>query len=284
MVTIPTIDQISGTTVMNKMRSLIHAFINFATGVDDEITEFESTVTQDFYTKLEIDTKFADYYTKSQIDNGWYTKFEIQNEILVNYYTKTEVNGLLDGFYNKTQIDTLIASYYTKTETDTLLSAKQDVLTAGDNITIENNVISASGGSGTITYFDTYSSFVTLGLVDSNFITIKDFVIEFCICYYGNYYYKSFTYRKGVKLIASQGSAIDLSYQFFINSRLYVASIFLYPNSTTKAGAVYLYSLSNSSTHYALAINETALTLNYDYSTDFTTFTSNRIKFRIGVI
>ena len=133
MVTIPTIDQISGTTVMNKMRSLIHAFINFATGIDDEITEFENTVTQDFYTKLEVDTKFADYYTKSQIDSGWYTKFEIQNEVLVDYYTKT-------------QIDTTFASYYTKTETDTLLDDKQDVLTAGSNITIENNVISATGG------------------------------------------------------------------------------------------------------------------------------------------
>lgn len=33
--------------------------------------------------------------------------------------------------------------YYTKSETDALLATKQDVLTAGDNITIENNVISA---------------------------------------------------------------------------------------------------------------------------------------------
>lgn len=146
MVTIPTIDQISGTTVMNKMRSLIHAFINFATDVDDEITEFESTVTQDFYTKLEVDTKFADYYTKSQIDAGWYTKFEIQNEVLVNYYTKTQVDGIFDGYYTKTQIDTTLASYYTKTETDTLLDAKQGTLTAGDNITIVNDVISATGG------------------------------------------------------------------------------------------------------------------------------------------
>ena len=133
MVTIPTIDQISGTTVMNKMRSLIHAFINFATGVDDEIAEFENTVTQDFYTKLEVDTKFADYYTKSQIDSGWYTKFEIQNEVLANYYTKA-------------QIDSTIANYYTESEVDTLLDAKQNVLTAGNNITIVNDVISASGG------------------------------------------------------------------------------------------------------------------------------------------
>lgn len=39
-----------------------------------------------------------------------------------------------------------LSSYYTKTETDNLLNTKQDVLTAGNNITIQNNVISASGG------------------------------------------------------------------------------------------------------------------------------------------
>lgn len=274
MVTIPTIDQISGTTVMNKMRSLIHAFINFATGVDDEITEFENTVTQDFYTKLEVDTKFSDYYTKSEIT----TMFS-------SYFTKTEINTMLGDYYTKLQIDTTLADYYTDSEVDALLDDKQDVLTAGDNITIENNIISASGGgSGTITYFDTYDSLVNLGLVDSNFIVIKDFIIEFCLSYSGNYYYKGFTYRKGVKLIGSQGYAIDLSYVFFVNSKLHVASIFLYPNSTNKAGAVYMYSTANSSTYYTLNLNETVLTLNYDYSTDFTTFTQNRIKFRVGVL
>ena len=37
-------------------------------------------------------------------------------------------------------------NYYTKTEVDADLAAKQDTLTAGANITIENNVISAQGG------------------------------------------------------------------------------------------------------------------------------------------
>lgn len=38
--------------------------------------------------------------------------------------------------------------YYTKSQTDSLLNDKQDTLTAGENITIENNVISAIGGGG----------------------------------------------------------------------------------------------------------------------------------------
>ena len=44
-----------------------------------------------------------------------------------------------------------LSNYYTKTEIDEKLEEKQDTLTAGDNITIENNVISAEvsgGGSG----------------------------------------------------------------------------------------------------------------------------------------
>ena len=47
MVTIPTIDQISGTTVMNKMRSLINNYISFADEISDEftdLTEFVNTM------------------------------------------------------------------------------------------------------------------------------------------------------------------------------------------------------------------------------------------------
>lgn len=40
--------------------------------------------------------------------------------------------------------------YYTKAQTDTLLNAKQDELTAGENITIIGNVISATGGTNYI--------------------------------------------------------------------------------------------------------------------------------------
>lgn len=74
------------------------------------------------------------------------------NEIsadLSNYYSKTEVDNkdtaTLDSAKGYT--DTKITDYYTKTQTDTLLNAKQDTLTAGNNITIDaNNVISATGG------------------------------------------------------------------------------------------------------------------------------------------
>lgn len=74
------------------------------------------------------------------------------------YYTKAATDALLnnkadkDTTYTKTETDAALAlkadkaTTYTKTETDTLLGGKQDTLTAGDNITIANNVISAQAG------------------------------------------------------------------------------------------------------------------------------------------
>lgn len=62
---------------------------------------------------------------------------------LSNYYPKSES-------YNKTETDALLAdkadasSVYTKTETDNLLDAKQNALTAGENVQIANDVISAT--------------------------------------------------------------------------------------------------------------------------------------------
>ncbi len=56
-------------------------------------------------------------------------------------YTKTEVDAKI------TQSGTFDADqYYTKTETNTALADKQDKLTAGANITIDGNTISATGG------------------------------------------------------------------------------------------------------------------------------------------
>ena len=137
----------------------------------------------DTYVKDEIDDKLdekldASAYTPSDLSN-YYTKdetsgkTEIQNALdskldasaytptdLSNYYTKQETSS-------KTQIDTALArkadsdNVYTKTESDNKYQPKgnyalkselpnmslyQERLIAGDNITIQGNVISASGG------------------------------------------------------------------------------------------------------------------------------------------
>lgn len=52
---------------------------------------------------------------------------------------------VVETFQGKTY---LLDNYFTKSETLTLLDGKQHTLTAGDNITIVDNVISATGGGG----------------------------------------------------------------------------------------------------------------------------------------
>lgn len=63
------------------------------------------------------------------------------------------------------------ADVYTKTCTNTLLSAKQDKLTAGSNITIENNVISATGGGSGGTTVDAYTKSEVDGFLASKLDT-----------------------------------------------------------------------------------------------------------------
>lgn len=68
---------------------------------------------------------------------------------LYDEYVYTEASGW--EHIGDTSVD--LTNYYTKEETNEKLNTKQDALTAGNNITIENNVISASGGSDGIPIF-----------------------------------------------------------------------------------------------------------------------------------
>lgn len=70
---------------------------------------------------------------------------------LYDEYVYTETSGW--EHIGDTSVD--LTDYYTKEETNERLNNKQDTLTAGDNITIENNVISASGGKSELYTFYT---------------------------------------------------------------------------------------------------------------------------------
>ena len=97
MVTIPTIDQISGTTVMNKMRSLITNYIDFGTQVAGELSYMMNVIENlpqditDVYNKATIDAMFANVYQKSET------------------YSKTEVNNLIStiGSFHAVIVDSL---------------------------------------------------------------------------------------------------------------------------------------------------------------------------------
>lgn len=160
MVTIPTIDQISGTTVMNKMRSLINNYIEFGTEVAGSISYMEEVIRNlpqditDVYNKETIDAMFSNVYSKSEV----YTKSEVNDLIsTIGSFHAVVVDSLPtygeEGVIYLLQIDTegtniyeeyiwvnrweLIGqlsnvdldNYYTKVESDTRYYTKTDVYT-----------------------------------------------------------------------------------------------------------------------------------------------------------
>lgn len=98
-------------------------------------------VAQEFYTKQEIDAKnFA--------TEGWVSAqgYLTQHQDLSEYAKKSEIPTKVSAFENDVGYLTQhqdISGLATKQEVE----QKQDKLTAGNNITIENNVISSVGGS-----------------------------------------------------------------------------------------------------------------------------------------
>ena len=92
----------------------------------------------------------SNYYTKAEVDASLNLKADKTE--LENYATKDDVSAFitkeaLNGYATEEFVNSSLGNYYTKSEVNTSLGLKQDTLIAGNNITIENNVISATGGS-----------------------------------------------------------------------------------------------------------------------------------------
>ena len=95
---------------------------------------------------------------------------------LYDEYVYTETSGW--EHIGDTSVD--LTDYYTKEETDERLNNKQDTLTAGDNITIENNVISASGGNDFLVITTpTFLNVTTFGTSSTNLTDIdKEYILN----------------------------------------------------------------------------------------------------------
>lgn len=83
----------------------------------------------------------------------------VDNTSDLNKPISTATQSALDGkadvgaSYTKSEEDTLLSGKASTAQLTTGLAGKQDTLTAGTNITISNNVISASGGTPTMQHY-----------------------------------------------------------------------------------------------------------------------------------
>ena len=108
--------------LMNK-----HASIAFINTDHYSKTEIDSTLSDSYDTKSEIDTTLNLYSPTAQILSTFYNKLYIDNTLLSStqtgtlYYNKTETGNKLLSYSTGSYVD---YTFYNKTETDTLLANK----------------------------------------------------------------------------------------------------------------------------------------------------------------
>ena len=100
--------------VLNTKQLQIFHNISSLTHLLDTEYQTNTTLTNTFYNKTEIDTTFTNYYTQTQIDTNLSTNYQNNTQLGTNYYNKTEVDGLIAGAgggdtYTTTEIDNLLA-------------------------------------------------------------------------------------------------------------------------------------------------------------------------------
>ena len=119
--------------LLNKINEIIAELDRYPTKT--EMMEYVSDELSSYYTKEEVnelleDLDLSDYYTKEEVNT-------INN--LVNYYNITQLNATFENINNR-----IISGEETLEDE---IAGKQNLLTAGNNITITDNVISAMGGA-----------------------------------------------------------------------------------------------------------------------------------------
>ena len=125
-------DESNTIAVQTMAVNTLQEIINYIEGYSQSLEVYGS------YIITPIRQKFSDECA------GAYVQLRLvsQNDIGECAFSDDKV---VETFQGKTY---LLDNYFTKSETLTLLDSKQDTLIAGDNITIVDNVISATGGGG----------------------------------------------------------------------------------------------------------------------------------------
>ena len=125
-------DESNTIAVQTMAVNTLQEIINYIEGYSQSLEVYGS------YIITPIRQKFADECA------GAYVQLRLvsQNDIGECAFSDDKIVEIFQG---KTY---LLDNYFTKSETLTLLDGKQDTLIAGDNITILDNVISATGGGG----------------------------------------------------------------------------------------------------------------------------------------
>ena len=168
---------------------------------------------ENYYNKTEVDGKLALKADKSEIPDTseFITKEEYNPKELATAKALTQLN---ETKADKTEIPD-VSNYYTKSEVDTELADKQDKLTAGSNITIENNVISATGGS---VYYIDFAVLSTQGITDADWDGIVAAINAHRPIYAGlgnRYYTAECLYQDGSNIIRMTASD-ELNHFFYM--------------------------------------------------------------------
>lgn len=127
-------DESNTIAVQTMAVNTLQEIINYIEGYSQSLQVYGS------YIITPIRQKFSDECAGAYVQ----LKMVSQNDIGECAFSDDKVVEIFQG---KTY---LLDNYFTKSETLTLLDGKQDTLTAGENITIVDNVISATGGGDSV--------------------------------------------------------------------------------------------------------------------------------------
>ncbi len=132
-----------------------------------------------YYTKEEVDALLDAHYQKTEVDTElakYYQQTDIDT-MLGQYYTQTNINTLISQYYQKDEVDTELENYYQKTEVDTEL-AKYYQKSEVDNLVGSNKTAILMGVTNPGAGADAYAMFHLEGNVNSGIVAPCDGILK----------------------------------------------------------------------------------------------------------